>query len=138
MKLPGVGLASIVIKDNLVLLGKRKNAHGAGTYAFPGGHLEMFESFIDCAIRETEEETGLIVDPIDIHPSAVTNDFFKELNKHYITLFMRTKYISGNPENLEPHKCEGWNWYEWEKMPSNLMIPIKNLIKQGYNPFKLK
>jgi len=138
MKLPGVGLASIVMKDNLVLLGKRKNAHGEGTYAFPGGHLEMFESLTDCAIRETKEETGLIVKPIDINPSAVTNDFFEKENKHYITLFMRTKYVFGEPQNLEPRKCKGWEWYEWEKMPSNLMIPIKNVLKQGYNPFNIK
>ena len=138
MKKPGVGLGSIVMKDNLVLVGKRKNNLDAGTYAFPGGHLEMFESFGECAVRETKEETGLIVEPIETFPSGVTNDFFKGLNKHYITLFIRTQYISGTLENLEPEKCEGWEWYKWEKMPSNLMLPVKNLIKQGYNPFKIK
>ena len=37
---PLIGVAAIVIKDKKVLLGKRKNAHGAETWAFPGGHLE--------------------------------------------------------------------------------------------------
>jgi len=35
---PLVGIAVIVIKNCRVLLGERKNAHGAGTWAFPGGH----------------------------------------------------------------------------------------------------
>lgn len=139
MNLPGVGLTSVVMKDpNLVLLGKRKNSHGEGTYAFPGGHLEMYEEFVECAIRETAEETGLKVEVPDKNPFAVTNDFFPEKNKHYITLFMRTFYKRGEPKNLEPEKCEGWKWYEWENLPSNLMVPVSNLIKQGYNPFNLK
>ena len=138
MEKPGIAIGSIVIKDNLILLGKRKNSLEAGTYAFPGGKLEMFESIANCAVRETKEETGLIVTPIDETPSTITQDFFRDKGKHYLTLFIRTKYISGNPQTLEPDKCEGWEWYEWEKMPSNLMLPIKNLIKQRYNPFNIK
>ncbi len=44
VKRPLVGIAVLVINDNRVLLGKRKNAHGSGTWAFPGGHLEFNES----------------------------------------------------------------------------------------------
>jgi len=30
-----VGVGVIVVKDGMVLLGKRKNAHGEGSWAFP-------------------------------------------------------------------------------------------------------
>ena len=40
-----VGIGVIILKDGKVLLGKRKGSHGAGEYAFPGGHLEYMESF---------------------------------------------------------------------------------------------
>lgn len=43
-KRPYIGVAVIVVRDGRVLLGKRKNAHGAGTWQFPGGHLEYGES----------------------------------------------------------------------------------------------
>ncbi len=46
-------------KGREILLGQRKGAHGAGTWATPGGHLEFGESVKACATRELLEETGL-------------------------------------------------------------------------------
>ena len=42
---PKVGVGVMVFKDGKILLAKRKGSHGAGEYAFPGGHLEFGESF---------------------------------------------------------------------------------------------
>jgi len=67
-KKPKVGVGIIVIKDNKVLLGKRKNSHGEGSWCFPGGHLEFNESLENCAKREVLEETGIeIKNIIKIH-----------------------------------------------------------------------
>jgi 8-oxo-dGTP diphosphatase len=54
---PKVGVAVIVVKDTRILLGKRVNSHGSGTWQFPGGHLEFGEPIEDCAKRELFEET---------------------------------------------------------------------------------
>jgi 8-oxo-dGTP diphosphatase len=43
-KRPKVGVGIIVLQEGKVLLGKRKNSHGEGTWAFGGGHLEWFAS----------------------------------------------------------------------------------------------
>jgi len=139
MEKPGIGLAIILMKKDEVLLGKRKGSHGAGTWAFPGGHLEFFEELYECAVRELKEEISLTEKDyslIDYHASAVTNDFFRKENKHYITLFLRGKYNSGELKIMEPDKCEEWKWFKWENFPCKLFLPVRNLIKQGYNPFK--
>lgn len=143
MERPGVGLATIImkLKEKEVLLGKRKNAHGAGTWAFPGGHIEFYEEYIDCFYRELEEETGLTRDNIrliDKFPVAATNDFFKKEGKHYITLYMRAELISGEPKVMEPEKCEKWIWSEWYNgCPLDVFVPLSNLrLKQNYDPFK--
>ncbi len=130
---PKVGLGVIVLKENKVLLLKRKGSHGAGEWSFPGGHLEFFETFEECAKRETKEETGLEIDVINKEPIAITNDFFKKEKKHYITLYIEAKYISGEPRILEPEKCEEIGWFDWGYLPTPLFLPIKNLIKQKYS-----
>ena len=92
---PKVGTGVIIIKDGKVLLGKRIGPHGFGNWCFPGGHLEYGESWEECAIRETLEETGLKIK--NAHFVAVTNDIYSSENKHYITLFMLGKYETGEP-----------------------------------------
>jgi len=37
---------------------------------------------------------------------------------------------------MEPEKCEKWEWFKWDKLPQPLFLPVKNAIKQGFNPFK--
>ena len=130
--LPRVGVGIIILRENLVLLGKRKGSHGAGTWALPGGHLEFGESVEDCARRETEEETGLRLKLIK--PGPYTNDLMPSEGRHYVTVFVRASTEPGEPRVLEPEKCEGWAWFKWSALPENLFLPLKNLLKQGFAP----
>lgn len=57
-----------------------------GTLQFPGGHLEVGEDYLECAERETLEETGLKVKAEK--DLAFTNDIFDAEKKHYITIFV--------------------------------------------------
>ncbi len=129
---PKVGIAAIVIKDGRVLMHQRKNAHGDGTWSFPGGHLEFGESWEECAKRETLEEAGIGI--VNVRFGTVTNDIFEKEGKHYITIFMLADWKSGEPVVMEPDKCDGWEWVEWGRMPSPRFLPIENLLKAGYRP----
>jgi len=126
-KRPKVGIGVIINKDDKILLGKRINAHGEGTWSFPGGHLEFGESWEECAKREVLEETNLQISNLKFH--AVTNDIFEEENKHYITIFMKCDFASGELQNMEPQKCEKWDWFSWDELPDKLFLPIRNLRK---------
>jgi len=132
-KIPKIGVGVIIRKGNKVLLGQRKNAHGTGAWCPPGGHLEFMETIDDCARRETNEESGLVI--TNIQKPVFTEDFFKEEEKHYITMLVTTDWESGEPELREPHKCEEWRWFTWDKLPTPLFLPMQNHIVAGYNPF---
>lgn len=131
---PKIGVGVMVIRNKKILLGQRKNSHGDKTWSFPGGHLELNEKIKDCAIRETKEETGLKITNIKL--ATFTNDIFKKEGKHYVTLFVVAHAKSGQPKVMEPDKCEKWGWFEWNNLPKPLFLPIKNLLKQRYNPLK--
>ena len=104
-KTPKVGLATIVVKDNKVLLGRRKNSSNTnGLWQFTGGKLEFNESWEDCARRETKEETNL--DIKNIRFVSATNDINSEAGKHYITIFMLADYAGGELKVMEPDKAE--------------------------------
>ena len=61
---PAVTADCIVITKETepkVLLIQRGNEPYKGCWAFPGGFMDMDETTEQCAIRELEEETGLVV-----------------------------------------------------------------------------
>jgi 8-oxo-dGTP diphosphatase len=64
---PAVTADCVVITNEAepnVLLIKRKNPPFKGSWAFPGGFMDMDETAEQCAIRELEEETGLKIQDI--------------------------------------------------------------------------
>ena len=52
--------------DGQIVLLRRAIEPGYGAWAQPGGFLEADETAIGGAIRETQEETGLVVEPLSI------------------------------------------------------------------------
>ncbi|ESQ28386.1 hypothetical protein EUTSA_v10019297mg [Eutrema salsugineum] len=136
---PRVAVVVFLLKGNSVLLGRRRSSIGDSTFALPGGHLEFGESFEGCAARELMEETGIEIEIEKMKLLTVTNNVFKEAPKpsHYVTVFMRATVVdaSQTPRNLEPEKCEGWDWYDWLNLPTPLFWPLEKMVRSGFNPF---
>lgn len=112
-----VGVGVLVLDgEGRVLLGKRKSKLGESTYSLPGGHLEFGETPGECARRELLEETSLMVGETEV--ISVTNDI--AYGKHYVTLGVLVKNYEGVPRVCEPDKCEGWDWYPFDRLPEPL------------------
>ena len=129
---PLLAVRTLLFKDNKVLLGERINTYKQGdwgpTWGPPGGHLEFGESFETCSIREAKEEIGVDI----IHPQffAVTNDFYEPDKKHHVTIFMKCDFPDRQViENMEPDKISEWAWFEWDNLPENVFLSMKNLKK---------
>jgi 8-oxo-dGTP diphosphatase len=131
---PGVGVGVFVWRGGEILIGQRKGAHGADTWSVPGGHLEFGESWEEAALREVIEETGVVAgNPRFV---AVTNDIFIEEDKHYVTLWIFTDWVSGEPALTEPDKWINQEWQPVINMPKPLFLPLQNLLSSRPDLFK--
>ena len=126
--LPKVGIGIFLIKDGHILLGRRKGSHGEGEYALPGGHFELGESFEDCVLRELAEEAGSAIKISRPKFLCVTN-LRKYAPKHYVDIGMLAEWVSGEPQVMEPHKKERWQWHELNNLPSPLFGCTENYVE---------
>ncbi len=121
-----VGVGVMVMKEGKVLLGKRKGSHGEGQFAWPGGHMEYMESFERVAKREVMEETGMEIENVRFLRLYNLKEYSP---KHYVDIGLIADWKSGEPEIMEPEKCEGWNWYDIDNLPSPLFGTIPTYVE---------
>lgn len=56
---------------------------------------------------------------------------------HIVAIYMRANLIDPNqtPQNIEPDKCEGWDWYDLKTPPKPMFEPLRKMLQGGFNPF---
>lgn len=132
---PKVGVGVMIWKDGRVLLGQRKSSHGAGEWAWPGGHFEYMESFEECARRETREEAGIEIKNIRFLRLMNLKEYAP---KHYVDIGLIADWDSGEPTVMEPDKLIEWKWCDPENLPEPLFYTLPayfEAIKTGKNFF---
>jgi 8-oxo-dGTP diphosphatase len=63
---PLVGVGAVIVDGRRVLLVRRGHEPLKGQWSIPGGLLELGEALETGTIREAREETGLVVEPLEL------------------------------------------------------------------------
>lgn len=63
---PLVGVGAVVVDRDRVVLIRRGTEPLKGQWSLPGGMLELGESLVAGVVREVREETGLVVEPVEL------------------------------------------------------------------------
>lgn len=113
-KHPTVGVVLIVIRDNKLLVGIRREKHGLGKLSVPGGHLEFGEGIEKCAIRELKEETGMTAGRENVSIITLSNQ--PVLGAHYVNIGVLIQNPEGNPEETAPDEHGDWRWIDLDTL----------------------
>jgi ADP-ribose pyrophosphatase YjhB (NUDIX family) len=99
---PRIIVSCAVCIGDKVLMCRRAEEPGRGQWAVPSGFLEIGESLEDGAARETQEETGLILDPDRLELCSVVNMTAIEQVAIMFRVMLETMpELSPGPECLE-------------------------------------
>ena len=94
---PSIGVGVVVINENRVLVVQRGKEPGAGTWAFPGGRLELGETLAEAAAREAHEETGLTIEPGEVIAvrDLIDRDEAGRIRFHYVLIDLLAQPVGG-------------------------------------------
>lgn len=129
MSIIKIGCEIFIIKNNTVLLGKRKNCYGEGTWGLPGGHLEYGESVMECAKRELKEELGIT--DLELRLISVVDNI--DERGHYLHVSFLLESFSGEIQCMEPGLCYEWKFFDILNLPQELFKPHQKIFKNYLN-----
>jgi 8-oxo-dGTP diphosphatase len=124
----------LLVKNNQILLVKRHNTDwAAGCWNFPGGLLEINESLVAAACRETREEVGVIVDPADFELVHVLDVKKSESNtKDILGFYFVSSKWQGQPLNNEPDRHSEIGWFGMDNLPDAITQHARHAL-DGFN-----
>jgi 8-oxo-dGTP diphosphatase len=121
-----VGCELFVLKENSLLLGKRKGCYGQENWGLPGGHLEFGETLLECAKRELMEETGLI--GLKLKLIAITDNIDQERGQYVHASFLVEEFV-GEIQNCEPQYCYEWRFFDFCTLPQDIFKPHQKILE---------
>lgn len=130
-----IGVNALIFNDkNQLLLGKRINCFGEGTYGLIGGKLKIGETIESCIIRELFEEIGIYVNMEDIEIVNLSSTNI-EIPMLQIGVFIKKYY--GEPYNKEKEYCSEIGFFDLDNLPEMFEVTKTNLElylrKEFYN-----
>ncbi|MFX0042848.1 MAG: NUDIX hydrolase [Candidatus Hodarchaeota archaeon] len=104
---PHIGVGVLLIRNNTLLLVKRKFDPDAGSWSIPGGHLDLGEKVKSAAEREGFEETGFKVKVSKLAGiiDKIMYDESGEIEYHYVLINFFVEQIEGEA-NQSPRAAD--------------------------------
>ncbi len=132
---PLIGVGAVVVDQGRVLLVRRGTEPMKGQWSLPGGLVELGEPLLAAVVREVREETGLMVEPVElvelldrIHRQG------ERVRYHYVIADYLCRVVGGSL--LAASDAEEVRWVEraeWNSHSALRLEPITvRVIEMGW------
>jgi mutator protein MutT len=100
---PIVGVGVLIYENGRIVVVKREAQPDEGLWSIPGGIAELGELAADAAVREVQEETGLVVEVVKVLGvvDKIVKDIDSRIKYHFVIIYYLAKYKGGELEALD-------------------------------------
>jgi 8-oxo-dGTP diphosphatase len=132
-EIPLVGVGAVIIEESRVLLVKRAHPPLQAQWSIPGGVLEVGELVREAAVREAQEETGLLVEPRDLLGvyDRILLHADRRVQYHYVLIDFLCRRVGGELEAADD--AAEVRWFSREELPAlKLTEDTQDVIAKGF------
>lgn len=133
MSAPHLAALMIFERNGEILLMRRSSTakYAAGFYTLPSGRVEDDETLTIAAMREAFEEVGLTAIPKSTVAVHILHR--KKNDETWIDGFFCCTQWTGVETNKEPEKCDDLQWFPLDKLPTNMIPFVREVLKRIFN-----
>jgi ADP-ribose pyrophosphatase YjhB (NUDIX family) len=132
---PLVGVGAVIVDEGRVLLVQRGREPLKGHWSLPGGMVELGESLQAGVIREVEEETGLLVEPVELIEllDRIHRDG-ERVRYHYVIADYLCRVTGGDLKAASDADAVRWvERAEWNSHSALVLDPVTvRVIENGW------
>lgn len=119
--------ARLIVEDHgQILLLKQTTANG-GKFTLVGGTVEDYEFARKALIRESYEESGIVINTNDLQLVHTLHKKKDEITR--IVLYFKAIHWSGDIRTGEPRKFKKVAWFPIDNLPKGMSATVRHALK---------
>lgn len=119
----------LILEDNGKLLFLKQTQKNGGRYSLIGGNVEDHEFAREALVREALEETGIRMEPSNLHLVHVLHRHKLKKDEVYLVLYFKVTQFYGDPESREPKKFKDVNWLPLDNLPEEVSKSTRHVLR---------
>ena len=119
--------ARLIVEDQGEILLLKQTTRNGGNYTLIGGTVEDYEFARKALIRESFEESGIIISTKDLQLVHTLHKKKDEITR--IVLYFKAIQWSGSIRSGEPKKFKKVAWFPIDNLPKSMSTTVRHALK---------